>query len=53
MDRDNINILLHRYESVLSAQMTESLGGSIIDLYSNIACGVLGIGYQQDLSNWN
>ena len=51
MDRNNINILLHRYESVLSAQMTKSLGKSIINLYSNIACSVLGIGNQQDLSN--
>ena len=29
MDSNNINILLHRYESVLSAQMTKSLGKSI------------------------
>ena len=51
MDSNNINILLHRYESVLSAQMTKSLGKSVINLYSNIACGVLGAGNQQDLSN--
>ena len=51
MDSNNINILLHRYESVLSAQMTKSLGKSVINLYSNIACLVLGVGSQQDLSN--
>ena len=51
MDSNNINILLHRYKSVLSAQMTKSLGKSVINLYSNIACGVLGISNQQDLSN--
>ena len=31
--------------------MTKSLCKSVINLYSNIACGVLGIGNQQDLSN--
>ena len=51
MDSNNISILLHRYESVLSAQMTKSLGKSVENLYSNIACGVLGVGNQQDLSN--
>ena len=51
MDSNKINILLHRYESVLSAQMTKSLGKSVINLYSNIACSVSGVGNQQDLSN--
>ena len=51
IDSNNINILLHRYESVLSAQMTKSLGKSIINLYSNMACGVLFVGNQQYLSN--
>ena len=46
-----INILSNRYESVLSAQMTKSLGKSVINLYSNIACSVLGVGNQQDVSN--
>ena len=50
MDCTNVNTLLNRYESVLSAQMTKSLGKSIINLYSNIACSVLGIGNQQVLS---
>ena len=50
MDCTNVNILLNRYESVLSAQMTKSLGKSIINLYSNIACSVLGVGNQQELS---
>ena len=50
MDGNNINILSNRYESVLSAQMTKSLGKSVINLYSNVAC-VLGIGNQQGLSN--
>ena len=50
MDGNNINILSYRYESVLSAQMTKSLGKSVINLYSNVACSVLGVGNQQDLS---
>ena len=31
--------------------MTNSLGKSVINLYSNVACSVLGIGNQQDLSD--
>ena len=31
--------------------MTKSLGKSVINLYSNIACGALGVSNQQDLSN--
>ena len=50
MDYNNINTLLNRYESVLSSQMTKSLGKNIINLYSNIACSVLGVGNQQELS---
>ena len=50
MDCANVNTLLNRYESGLSAQMTKSLGKSIINLYSNIACNVLGVGNQQELS---
>ena len=50
MDCDSVNAVLNRYESVLSAQMTKSLGKSIINLYSNLACSVLGIGNQQELS---
>ena len=49
-DCTNVNTLLNRYESVLSAQMTKSLGKSLINLYSNIACSVLGVGNQQELS---
>ena len=51
MDSYNINTLSNRYESVLSAQMTKSLGKSVINLYSNVVCSVLGIGNQQDLSD--
>ena len=51
MDCTIVNTLLNRYESVLSAQMTKSLGKSVINLYSNIACSVLGVGNQQDLSD--
>ena len=51
MDSNNINILSNRYESVLRAQMTKSLSKSVINLYSNVACSVLGIGNQQDLSD--
>ena len=50
MDYNSINTLLNRYESVLSAQMTKSLGKSVINLYSNIGCSVLGVGNQQELS---
>ena len=51
MDGNFINILSNRYESVSSAQMTKSLGKSVINMYSNIACSVLHVGTQQDLSN--
>ena len=50
IDCTDVNTLLNRYESVLSAQMTKSLGKSIINLYSNLACSVLGVGNQQELS---
>ena len=50
MDYNSINTLLNRYESVFSSQMTKSLGKSVINLYSNLACSVLGVGNQQDLS---
>ena len=50
MDCNDVNTLQNRYESVLSAQMTKSLGKSIINLYSNLACSVLGVGNQQELS---
>ena len=51
MDCNSVNTLINRYESILSTQMTKSLGKSIINLYSNLASSVLGIGNQQDLSN--
>ena len=51
MDCTNVNTLLNRYESILNAQMTKLLGKSIINLYSNIACSLLGVGNQQDLSD--
>ena len=50
MDCNDVNTLLNRYESVLSSQMTKSLGKSVISLYSNIAYSVLGVGSQQELS---
>ena len=50
MDCNDLNTLLNRYESILSAQMTKSLGKSVINLYSNLACSVLGVGNQQELS---
>ena len=49
MDCNDVNALLNRYESVLSSQMTKSLYKSITNLYSNIACSVLGVGNQQEL----
>ena len=51
MDSYNINVLSNRYESILSAQMTKLSGKSVICLYSNVACSVLGVGNQQDLSD--
>ena len=50
MDCNSINTLLNRYESILSTQMTRSLGKSIINLDSNLACSLLGVGNQQELS---
>ena len=50
MDCTNVNTLLNRYEFVFIAQMTKSLGKSIINLYSNVACSVLGVGNQQELT---
>ena len=51
MDCNDVTTLLNRYKSVLSAQMTKLLGKSVMNLYSNIACSVLGVGDQQDLSD--
>ena len=51
MGCNDINTLINRYESVLSAPLTKSLGKSIINLYSNIASSLLGVGNQQDLSD--
>ena len=50
MDCNDVNTLLNRYKSVLSAQMTKSLGKSVINLYSNLACSMPGVGNQQELS---
>ena len=50
MDCNDVNTLINRYESVLSAQMTKSLCKSVINLYSNVACSVLGVGNQQEQS---
>ena len=50
IDYNSINTLLNRYESVLSSQMTKSFGKSIINLYSNLAWSLLGVGNQQQLS---
>ena len=50
MNSNYINIFSNKYKSVLSAQMTKSLGKSVINLYSNIACSVLGVGSKQDMS---
>ena len=50
LDRTNVNTLLNRYKSILSTQMTKFLGKSVINLYSNLACSVVGVGNQQELS---
>ena len=41
IDCTNVNTLLNRYESVLSAQMTKSFGKRIINIYSEVATGDL------------
>ena len=51
MDCNDVNTLLNRYESVISSQMTKSLCKSITNLYSNLACIVLFVGSQQELSD--
>ena len=51
MDSSYTNILSNRYESVLSAKMIKSLGKSVINLYSNIACSASDVGNQEDLGN--
>ena len=51
IDINYINIFSNRYEFVSCAQMTKSLGKSVINFYSHIACSVLGVGNQQDLGN--
>ena len=51
MDSYNINILSNRCESILSVQINKLLGESVINLYSNVACNVIGIGNQQDSSD--
>ena len=50
MDCNDVNTLLNRYKSVFSSQMTKSLGKSVINLYPNLACSLLGVGNQQELS---
>ena len=50
MDINYIKIMSNRYESVSSAQMTKSLGKSVINLYLNIACSALGVRNQQNLT---
>ena len=50
MDCNDVSTLLNGYESILSAQMTKSLGKSVINLYSNLDCSVLCVGNQQELS---
>ena len=37
MDCTNVSTILNRYKSVLSSQMTKSLGKSVINLYSNLS----------------
>ena len=41
MNCTNVNTLLNRYESVLSAQITKSLGKSVRNLYSNVVVLVI------------
>ena len=50
IDCTNVNTLLNRYESILSAQMTKSLAKNVRNLYLNKACSLLGVANQQELS---
>ena len=50
MGCNDVSTLLNRYKFFLRTQKTKSLGKSIINLYSNLACRVLGVGNQQELS---
>ena len=45
-----INSLVINYEAKLSDQMVKSLGKSIINMYSMVACAALGISNQDALS---
>ena len=51
MDCNSVSTLINRYESVLSVQITNSLGKSVINFYAIIACSVLCVGSQQDFSD--
>ena len=50
LSEEEMQKLFNNYEAKLSGQMVESLGKSIIDMYSMGACSVLGITNQEALS---
>ena len=51
LKREEIEKLFVKYESKLSSLMVKSLGKSIIDAYSSVACHLLKIDKQNELSN--
>ena len=51
LSQEDINKLFVVYENNLSAQMAKSLGKSIINIYSTVACSLLKIENQNELSD--
>ena len=51
LSQEEINKLFVVYENNLSAQMTKSLGKSIINIYSTVACSLLKIENPKELSD--
>ena len=50
LSKEEVEKLFNNYEAKLSGQMVNSLGKSIINMYSMGACSVLGISNQEALS---
>ena len=50
LSEEEVEKLFNNYEAKLSGQMVKSLGKSIINMYSMVACSALGITNQEALS---
>ena len=50
LSKEEVDKLFNNYEAKLSGQMVKSLGKSIINMYSMVACAALGINNQDALS---